>query len=285
MIRLFLELMELQGLNDLKVSDGTKKRPEAQLKGADEDEVELPDDEAKPVSRIGDLWGIGDHRQHRREWRLQGRQEPSSRAWEVSCLDGRKRERRKKGAKNLTTDFSEELASKVTMKVDGKPRRVTKQRAIMMRLMDSAGRGQNPAINTILSFAEELGVKVELEEPSSEELIEFPNLRNLTEYEFELPTPPIEKASGRLFSKCHLSSVYRSATKASGKGVDIRQRLAATLRKFRLEKGWSQDEFAHQADVHRTYIGDLERAARNPPTNVIDRLAVTLGVRAGQLVD
>lgn len=67
--------------------------------------------------------------------------------------------------------------------------------------------------------------------------------------------------------------------------MDIRQRLAANLRKFRLEKGWSQEEFAHQADIHRTYVSDLERAARNPSIDIIERLAKTLGVRAGQLVD
>ena len=67
--------------------------------------------------------------------------------------------------------------------------------------------------------------------------------------------------------------------------MDIRQRLAANLRKFRIEKGWSQEEFAHQADIHRTYISDLERAARNPSIDIIERLAKTLGVRAGQLVD
>ena len=67
--------------------------------------------------------------------------------------------------------------------------------------------------------------------------------------------------------------------------MSIRQRLAANLRAFRLEKGWSQEEFAHEADIHRTYISDLERAARNPSIDIIERLADTLGVKAGQLVD
>ncbi|MEM7781075.1 MAG: helix-turn-helix transcriptional regulator [Pseudomonadota bacterium] len=67
--------------------------------------------------------------------------------------------------------------------------------------------------------------------------------------------------------------------------MDIRQRLAANLRKLRLEKGWSQEEFAHQADIHRTYISDLERAARNPSIEIIERLANSLEVKAGQLVD
>ncbi|MEM7702637.1 MAG: helix-turn-helix transcriptional regulator [Pseudomonadota bacterium] len=67
--------------------------------------------------------------------------------------------------------------------------------------------------------------------------------------------------------------------------MSIRQRLAANLRAFRLEKGWSQEEFAHEAEIHRTYISDLERAARNPSIDIIEKLANTLGVKAGQLVD
>ncbi|KWV91780.1 helix-turn-helix domain-containing protein [Erythrobacter sp. YT30] len=67
--------------------------------------------------------------------------------------------------------------------------------------------------------------------------------------------------------------------------MGIRQRLAANLRKFRLDKGWSQEEFAHQADIHRTYISDLERGARNPSIEVIERLAIALEVNAGALID
>ncbi|MBV7259007.1 helix-turn-helix domain-containing protein [Erythrobacter crassostreae] len=67
--------------------------------------------------------------------------------------------------------------------------------------------------------------------------------------------------------------------------MDIRDRLAANLRRIRHEKGWSQEEFAHEADIHRTYISDLERAARNPSIEVIEKLAKTLKVNAGQLLD
>lgn len=67
--------------------------------------------------------------------------------------------------------------------------------------------------------------------------------------------------------------------------MDIRDRLAANLRRIRLEKGWSQEEFAHEADIHRTYISDLERAARNPSIEIIEKLAKTLMVNAGQLLD
>lgn len=110
--------------------------------------------------------------------------------------DGRPRGRRKKGTKNLATDFSEELSSKVTLKVDGKPRRVTKQRAIMMRLMDNASRGQTAAIKTIMAYAEKFGIEVELGEKRAEPDNAYPHLKELTEYEFDLLTMLLEKASG-----------------------------------------------------------------------------------------
>lgn len=66
---------------------------------------------------------------------------------------------------------------------------------------------------------------------------------------------------------------------------DIRQRLARNLRKLRQEKGLSQEAFADLAGIHRTYISDLERGARNPTITVVDKLALALGVRSGNLLD
>jgi transcriptional regulator with XRE-family HTH domain len=67
--------------------------------------------------------------------------------------------------------------------------------------------------------------------------------------------------------------------------VDIRARLAQNLRDLRHEKGWSQEEFAFEAKLHRTYVSDLERGARNPTITVVDKLAAALGVTVGRLLD
>ncbi len=67
--------------------------------------------------------------------------------------------------------------------------------------------------------------------------------------------------------------------------MDIRQRLALNLRRLRQHKGWSQEEFAFRADIHRTYISDLERGARNPTITVVDRLACALEVKPSDLLD
>ena len=67
--------------------------------------------------------------------------------------------------------------------------------------------------------------------------------------------------------------------------MDIRNRLAKNLRLLRRKKGWSQEAFAEEAGLHRTYISDLERASRNPTITAVDKLAAALGVTVGQLLD
>lgn len=68
-------------------------------------------------------------------------------------------------------------------------------------------------------------------------------------------------------------------------GVDVRQRLARNLRQLREAKGWSQEAFAHEADVHRTYVSDIERGTRNPTITVIEKLAKPLGSSVSALLE
>ncbi|WP_425230804.1 helix-turn-helix domain-containing protein [Sphingomonas sp.] len=67
--------------------------------------------------------------------------------------------------------------------------------------------------------------------------------------------------------------------------MDIRFRLAANVRRLRLEKGWSQEAYADEAGIHRTYVSDIERGARNPTITVIEKLAAPLGISAGSLLE
>ena len=68
-------------------------------------------------------------------------------------------------------------------------------------------------------------------------------------------------------------------------GMVIRARLSLNMRRLRQSKGWSQEEFANKAGLHRTYVSDLERGARNPTVTVVDKLAVALDVKVGALLD
>jgi transcriptional regulator with XRE-family HTH domain len=53
---------------------------------------------------------------------------------------------------------------------------------------------------------------------------------------------------------------------------------------LREAKGWSQERFAFEANVHRTYVSDIERGARNPTITVVEKLAMPLGVTASDLL-
>lgn len=67
--------------------------------------------------------------------------------------------------------------------------------------------------------------------------------------------------------------------------MKIQERLAKNLRILRRQRHWSQEVFADEAGLHRTYISDLERGARNPTIEVVEKLAKALGVSAGSLLD
>ena len=67
--------------------------------------------------------------------------------------------------------------------------------------------------------------------------------------------------------------------------MDICKRLGQNVRRLREAKGWSQEAYADEAGIHRTYVSDIERGARNPTVKVVEKLAKPLGVSAGTLID
>lgn len=67
--------------------------------------------------------------------------------------------------------------------------------------------------------------------------------------------------------------------------VEVRARLATNLRRLRLVQGWSREDYADRAGIHRTYVSDIERGARNSTITVVEKLAKPLNVSAGLLLD
>lgn len=64
---------------------------------------------------------------------------------------------------------------------------------------------------------------------------------------------------------------------------EILIKFGKTIRKLRKEKGISQEELAHRADLHRTYIGMIERAEKNITLLNIEKLAKALDVNITDL--
>lgn len=59
---------------------------------------------------------------------------------------------------------------------------------------------------------------------------------------------------------------------------EVRTQFASSVKRWRRQRGFSQEELAERADLHRTYISDVERGARNLSLESIDKLARALEV-------
>jgi transcriptional regulator with XRE-family HTH domain len=65
---------------------------------------------------------------------------------------------------------------------------------------------------------------------------------------------------------------------------DLQRIVGRNLRAYRQAQGLSQEAFADQLGVHRTYMGALERGERNLTLQSLERLAEELGVEARELL-
>ena len=59
---------------------------------------------------------------------------------------------------------------------------------------------------------------------------------------------------------------------------DLQRAVGRNLRRYRQERGLSQEAFADLVGVHRTYMGGLERGERNLTLRSVERIAETIEV-------
>jgi transcriptional regulator with XRE-family HTH domain len=64
--------------------------------------------------------------------------------------------------------------------------------------------------------------------------------------------------------------------------MDLRQVFATNLRRIRHEKGVSQEELAHDAEVDRAHVSRIERALHYAGLEVVEKFADVLGVEPAE---
>ena len=74
------------------------------------------------------------------------------------------------------------------------------------------------------------------------------------------------------------------AKTTSDKPSKARKNLAMNMKRLRGELGLSQEDLALEAGLDRTFIAHIERLARNPSLDNVEKIASALGVTAAELL-
>lgn len=65
---------------------------------------------------------------------------------------------------------------------------------------------------------------------------------------------------------------------------EIQKTLGNRIRQLRQKKGWSQEEFADRCELHRSYMGVVERGQVNLTLATLHKLAGTLEMSVSALL-
>ena len=64
---------------------------------------------------------------------------------------------------------------------------------------------------------------------------------------------------------------------------EVLRNIGQNIRKYRKQKGWSQEDLAFECELHRTYIGAVERGEKNITILNLLKIKEKLGVRLRDL--
>jgi len=66
--------------------------------------------------------------------------------------------------------------------------------------------------------------------------------------------------------------------------AEINKRVGINIKNIRKKKGWSQEQLAFEADLHRAYIGQIERGEKNIGLVNLEKIAKALSLPIERLV-
>jgi transcriptional regulator with XRE-family HTH domain len=66
--------------------------------------------------------------------------------------------------------------------------------------------------------------------------------------------------------------------------MDIKEKFGQRVKTLRKEKGMSQEELAEKSGLNRPYISAIEQGKRNVSLEVMEKLAVAMGLEMRELI-
>jgi transcriptional regulator with XRE-family HTH domain len=66
--------------------------------------------------------------------------------------------------------------------------------------------------------------------------------------------------------------------------AEINKQVGLNIKKYRQKKNLSQEELAFEADLHRAYIGQIERGEKNIGLINLEKIAKALGISIEALI-
>jgi len=67
--------------------------------------------------------------------------------------------------------------------------------------------------------------------------------------------------------------------------ADINKIVGKNIRKYREKKGLTQEALAYEADLHRAYIGQIERGEKNIGVKNLEKIAKALHINIKNLLE
>jgi len=62
------------------------------------------------------------------------------------------------------------------------------------------------------------------------------------------------------------------------KVAEINKQVGIKIREYREKKGWTQEQLAFEADLHRAYIGQIERGEKNIGLKNLEKIGRALNI-------
>jgi len=80
-----------------------------------------------------------------------------------------------------------------------------------------------------------------------------------------------------------IGSIQIYYIKKENKMAQINRNVGKKIKSYRIKKKWTQEQLAFESNLHRAYIGQIERGEKNVGLKNLEKIAKTLSIPIAKL--